>query len=124
MFYPVAVMTVATIILGVLMVFVVPKFKTIFADMLGGQTVARVYPVRPGHQRYHQRSFHLHRRRRRCHLSIASCFSSAPNSAGLWDKFKLNMPVLRPVISKVAISRFTRTPGHPGQQRRSHSSRP
>jgi type IV pilus assembly protein PilC len=37
MFYPVAVMTVATIILGVLMVFVVPKFKTIFADMLEGR---------------------------------------------------------------------------------------
>jgi type IV pilus assembly protein PilC len=30
-------MTVATIILGVLMVFVVPKFKTIFADMLEGR---------------------------------------------------------------------------------------
>src|SRR5947208_6501473 len=36
MFYPVAVMTVATIILGVLMVVVVPKFKQIFADMLEG----------------------------------------------------------------------------------------
>ncbi|MEO8192748.1 MAG: type II secretion system F family protein, partial [Gemmatimonadales bacterium] len=29
----------------------------------------------------------------------------------LFDKFKLNMPVLGPVISKVAISRFTRTLG-------------
>ena len=29
----------------------------------------------------------------------------------LWDKFKLKMPVLGPVISKVAISRFTRTLG-------------
>jgi type IV pilus assembly protein PilC len=29
----------------------------------------------------------------------------------LWDKFKLNMPVLGAVISKVAISRFTRTLG-------------
>src|SRR6476660_1107071 len=37
MFYPVAVMTVATIILGVLMVFVVPKFKDIFKDMLPGK---------------------------------------------------------------------------------------
>src|SRR4029077_5908856 len=36
MFYPAAVMTGAGIILGVLMVFVVPKFKTIFADMLEG----------------------------------------------------------------------------------------
>jgi type IV pilus assembly protein PilC len=29
----------------------------------------------------------------------------------LWDKFKLKMPALGPVISKVAISRFTRTLG-------------
>ena len=29
----------------------------------------------------------------------------------VWDRFKLNMPVLGPVISKVAISRFTRTLG-------------
>jgi type IV pilus assembly protein PilC len=28
-----------------------------------------------------------------------------------WDKFKLKMPVVGPVISKVAISRFTRTLG-------------
>src|SRR6266581_1958917 len=37
MLYPTAVMFVAVIILTVLMVFVVPKFKTIFADMLEGQ---------------------------------------------------------------------------------------
>jgi type IV pilus assembly protein PilC len=37
MFYPTAVMTVAVVILGVLMVFVVPKFKEIFKDMLPGQ---------------------------------------------------------------------------------------
>src|SRR3954466_9332711 len=36
MFYPVAVMVVAVAILIVLMVFVVPKFKTIFNDMLEG----------------------------------------------------------------------------------------
>jgi type IV pilus assembly protein PilC len=29
----------------------------------------------------------------------------------IWDKFKLKMPVLGPVVSKVAISRFTRTLG-------------
>jgi len=29
----------------------------------------------------------------------------------IWDKFKLKMPVIGPVVSKVAISRFTRTLG-------------
>jgi type IV pilus assembly protein PilC len=37
MFYPAAVITVATVILGILMVFVVPKFQAIFADLLGGE---------------------------------------------------------------------------------------
>src|SRR5205085_2925078 len=37
MFYPVAVLVVAVVILMVLMVFVVPKFKQIFNDMLEGQ---------------------------------------------------------------------------------------
>ena len=35
MFYPVAVMVVATIIMWVLMTFVIPKFEVIFADMFG-----------------------------------------------------------------------------------------
>ena len=39
MFYPAAVITVAIVILGVLMVFVVPRFQQIFADMLEGQSL-------------------------------------------------------------------------------------
>src|SRR5882724_11925088 len=37
MFYPVAVMTVAVVILAVLMIWVVPKFKEIFKDMMPGK---------------------------------------------------------------------------------------
>src|SRR5215471_12903213 len=37
MFYPCAVLVVAVVILGVLMVFVVPKFQTIFSDLLSGE---------------------------------------------------------------------------------------
>src|SRR6266481_8226790 len=39
MFYPSAVITVAVVILTILMVFVVPKFKEIFADMLEGASL-------------------------------------------------------------------------------------
>src|SRR5690606_4615835 len=42
MFYPVAVMLVAVVIMAVLMVFVVPKFKEIFAGTLGsGQSLPK-----------------------------------------------------------------------------------
>ena len=35
MFYPIAVLVVAVVIMGILLVFVIPKFKDVFADMLG-----------------------------------------------------------------------------------------
>src|ERR1035438_9137557 len=37
LFYPVAVLIVATVILTILMVYVIPKFKLVFADMLNGE---------------------------------------------------------------------------------------
>src|SRR6266702_4170160 len=74
MFYPVAVLVVATAILMILMVKVVPSFKSVFEGMLEGSQL-------PAFTRM------------------------------VWGKFKLKMPVLGPVVSKVAISRFTRTLG-------------
>jgi type IV pilus assembly protein PilC len=111
MFYPSAVMTVAVAILAVLMIWVVPKFKDIFKDMLPGQDL-------PGFTRFV--------------LGISDAianhfivtfvmvvalvigflfFIKTRPGRRLWDRFKLNMPVLGSVISKVAISRFTRTLG-------------
>ncbi len=126
MFYPAAVMIVAVVILGVLMVFVVPKFEQIFADMLGGaklpwftgvvldlankiksQTIlvgdAAPFglPVFPGAVIW-------------IVVGLVVAFKFLIRlKKGRWllDKFKLNMPVLGPVISKVAIARFTRTLG-------------
>ena len=111
MFYPVAVMTVATIILGVLMVFVVPKFKTIFADMLEGRplpaftlfilaisdAIANNILITLG-----------------CVVVLVialKLFIRTKIGRRGFDKFKLIMPVLGPVFSKVAISRFARTLG-------------
>jgi type IV pilus assembly protein PilC len=111
MFYPCAVMTVAVTILGVLMVYVVPKFKQIFADMLEGKglpaftefvlsisdAVANNFLVTAG-----------------CVAGVFILFKilvSTKLGRKLWDKLKLNFPILGPVISKVAISRFSRTLG-------------
>jgi len=111
MFYPSAVITVAVAILTVLMVWVVPKFKDIFKDMLPGQDL-------PGFTR-----FVLGISDAIAHhfvvtaIIVVTCvigflfFIRTRPGRRLWDRFKLNMPVLGPVISKVAISRFTRTLG-------------
>jgi type IV pilus assembly protein PilC len=126
MFYPVAVLIVATIILGVLMVFVVPRFQMIFADMLEGKplpsftrlvlSIANMIksktiligddapwhlPVFPGPVIFYVIGF----------VIAMKFLLKTKKGRWLWDKFKLNMPVLGPVITKVAIARFTRTLG-------------
>src|SRR4051812_20067053 len=111
MFYPAAVMTVAVAILAVLMVWVVPKFKDIFKDMLPGQAL-------PGFTRFVlgiSDAVANHFIVTFCIvvvLVIAFLFSIRTRPGRrVWDRFKLNMPVLGSVINKVAISRFTRTLG-------------
>lgn len=123
MFYPAAVMTVAVVILGVLMVFVVPKFQSIFADLLGGEdmpgftlfvlkisntvkdyTIMQVdwapVPI-PGPVIWGVVAF----------VIVFKLLLKSRLGRKLWDKTKLNFPILGPVVSKVAISRFTRTLG-------------
>jgi len=111
MFYPAAVMTVAVGILVLLMVVVVPKFKQIFADLLGGDSmpaftmvVLNISDTIANHFVYVAIGtvivFILFK------LALRSKFGRR-----LWDRLKLNFPVLGPVISKVAISRFCRTLG-------------
>ena len=113
MFYPTAVMFVAVIIVGVLMTFVIPKFKAIFADMLGdGETLPgftllvlkisdavknNVLAVIGG----------------AIALFIVFKLVTSKTKAGrwVWDKFKLMMPALGPLVKKIAIARFSRTLG-------------
>jgi type IV pilus assembly protein PilC len=123
MFYPVAVMIVAVVILAVLMIFVVPKFETIFADMLDGAQL-------PGFTRIVLKLANIIKAQTIVLVDGPPYAYPGPvvwgivvfvvllklglkTKKGRWyfDKFKLNMPVLGPVISKVAIARFTRTLG-------------
>ncbi len=111
LFYPCAVLSVATVILAVLMIYVVPKFQEIFAGLLNGQQM-------PAFTLFVLRISHLVKD----HFFItAGIFSGAfvlfrlglMTSFGrrLFDRFKLNAPIIGPVIRKSAISRFSRTFG-------------
>ncbi|MBI4658482.1 MAG: type II secretion system F family protein [Verrucomicrobia bacterium] len=123
MFYPAAVMFVATVILAILMIVVVPKFKAIFSDMLEGaslpaftETVLAIsdtvknYSVMPV-------SFFPYYIPGPVILGVIGFFIvfklALKTKIGRkgWDKLKLIFPVLGPVVSKVAISRFARTLG-------------
>ncbi|HEU6449014.1 MAG TPA: type II secretion system F family protein [Verrucomicrobiae bacterium] len=109
LFYPVAVMIVAVGIMILLMVFVVPKFKEVFAGMnmkLPAFTslVLAISEVIKDHILYALAAGVV--------VVIAFLlFVKTKFGRHIWDKFKLKMPAIGPVISKVAISRFTRTLG-------------
>jgi len=111
MFYPVAVLVVAVGILILLMTMVVPKFKEVFAGMLEGQSM-------PGFTLFVLAVSDMIKNN--LLMTLAACiafvigfmlFIKTKLGRKLYDKFQLKMPVLGPVISKVAISRFTRTLG-------------
>jgi type IV pilus assembly protein PilC len=111
MFYPVAVLCVATIILTVLMVFVVPKFEEIFKGMLSGEQL-------PPFTRFVLGVSRMIKDHSLITLGIVAAVVILFNIAirtkigrRIFDKLKLKMPILGPVISKVAISRFSRTLG-------------
>jgi type IV pilus assembly protein PilC len=112
MFYPVAVMVVAVAILGILMVYVVPKFKAIFVDLLGpGQELPDFTRFVLGISDTIANHFVITLGGLVALFILFQVFIRTKAGRKIFDRFKLNMPVLGPVIKKVAISRFTRTLG-------------
>jgi type IV pilus assembly protein PilC len=112
MFYPCAVLVVATAIMGVLMVMVIPKFKEIFEGTLGG---GRKLPAFTDFVLGVSTQIKDHIGRTMLEILsvviVFNVFIRLKFGRKLWDKFKLIVPVLGPVVSKVAIARFTRTLG-------------
>ena len=111
MFYPVAVLVVATAILIILMVKVVPSFKSVFEGMLEGsqlpaftRLVLGISEMVKDHIVYTSAGIAVF-------VVIFMLFIRTKFGRHIWDKFKLKMPVIGPVVNKVAISRFTRTLG-------------
>jgi type IV pilus assembly protein PilC len=111
MFYPVAVLVVAVAILIILMVKVVPQFQTVFEGMLEGAQLPAFTRLVLGISAMVKD-----------HILITlgiivglwvlfMLFIRTKFGRHAYDKFKLKMPVIGPVVSKVAISRFTRTLG-------------
>jgi type IV pilus assembly protein PilC len=111
MFYPVAVLIVAIVIMGVLLVFVVPQFEAIFKDMLEGAPLLAFTEFVLKISRF-LKEHYLIAIIIVVALAVAlKLFTRTRFGRRAFDRFKLNMPVLGPVISKVAIARFTRTLG-------------
>lgn len=111
MFYPVAVLIVATIIMGVLMVFVVPRFKEIFEDMLPGDKMPQFTLVVLDISDAIKNNTFMVLCGVAAFVILFWLLLKTKFVRKYYDKFKLNMPILGPVVTKVAISRFSRTLG-------------
>lgn len=111
MFYPAAVMFVAVAILIILMVFVVPKFKTIFADMLEGKPLPGFTELVLGISEVIAGNFLASLGVLIGVFILFRLFVKTKFGRKIFDRVKLHFPILGPVISKVAIARFTRTLG-------------
>ena len=113
MFYPIAVLIVATIIVGILMTYVIPKFKTIFADMLGpGETLPEFTLL------VLKISDTIKENAIAVVIGVIAAFiifkliiSKTKFGRYAWDLFKMKCPPLGGVVSKVCIARFSRTLG-------------
>jgi type IV pilus assembly protein PilC len=109
MFYPVAVLIVATAILIVLMVKVVPSFKQVFEGM-GMQLpaftrlVLGISEIIKDHIVYALIAVIAV-------VVMFMVFVRTKFGRHAWDKIRLKLPAVGPVVSKVAISRFSRTLG-------------
>jgi type IV pilus assembly protein PilC len=111
MFYPCAVITVAVCIIMVLMVFVIPKFKEVFASLGEGRSLPKFTVLVLGISQTIKDHFIYTIAGVISFVILLSLFKRTNFGRRVVDKFKLKVPVVGPVLSKIAISRFTRTLG-------------
>lgn len=111
MFYPAAVMLVATGILTLMMVFIVPRFQSVFDGLMGGAPM-------PAFTRFIMQLSEVCRHHAPL-VGAALLAGIIVLALGIrtqwgrfaWDRLKISAPVVGPVFRKTAISRLTRTLG-------------
>jgi type IV pilus assembly protein PilC len=111
MFYPVAVLIVAGAILMVLMTLVIPKFKEVFAGLGEGRPLPAFTTLVMDISSMITKHFFMTTMGVAVLIVLFMLFIRTKFGRHVFDKFKLKMPVVGPVVTKVAISRFTRTLG-------------
>ena len=111
MFYPVAVITVATVIMGILLTVVIPKFKEVFAGLGEGRALPKFTQIVLDISAMVKDHFIYTMIGVIGFFVLFTLFKRTKFGLHCWDKFKLKVPALGPVVSKVAISKFTRTLG-------------
>ncbi len=111
MIYPIVVLVAAVGITAFLLVTVIPKFKQVFNDMLGGEALPSVTQFVIDMSEYVQHNG----------LTVAVIFigvivllkllGKTERGAYIFDVLKLRMPVTGTLVQRTAVSRLTRTLG-------------
>ncbi len=111
MVYPVVVLCIAVVILCFLLVFIVPKFQKIFEDALPGQSLPGITLFVIGASHILVSQWYLVLGAVALIVVVYKVFSATPVGAVVLDRLALRLPIFGDLISKTAISRFSRTLG-------------
>ncbi len=112
MFYPIAVLIVAIAILSILMIKVIPKFREVFeGGLLEGRQLPAWTRFVLGVSETITKHLPVTLITLAAVVTLFLVLIRTKFGRHIWDKIKLKAPVFGPVISKVAISRFSRTLG-------------
>ncbi len=111
MFYPIAVLMVATGILALLTVFVIPRFQTIFDGLLNGRPMPAFTVLVLNISNVCKSHFLTVGIVGLTITIVLSILVRTRYGRRLFDRLKLSTPVIGTVCRKVVLSRFTRTLG-------------
>ncbi len=111
MYYPCAVITVAVAVMGVMLVFVVPRFEEVFSDLLGGRPMPAFTQLVLGFSKALKEHIGLVLAAVATVVIGVRAAAATPPGRTLFDHLKLRLPGVGPVIRKAIIARVTRTLG-------------
>ncbi|MCS7064587.1 MAG: type II secretion system F family protein [Methylacidiphilales bacterium] len=109
--YPVVVLAIAALIVGVLMVFVVPKFQQIFNEILGGKELPWLTQMVINVSHFIQSHVLVLVGGIILVVLIVKYLNSNPKTSAVLDAWRLKLPIVGPIVQKTSIARFTRTLG-------------
>lgn len=111
MVYPVIVMFVAVVIVGLLMVFVIPQFENIYATTLRGQALPALTQGLIETSRFLQHRFGWVLLAAVGLVVALRAFLRSAVGAALWDRLVFTLPLVRGLVQRLAVVRFARTFG-------------
>jgi type IV pilus assembly protein PilC len=111
MFYPIAVMLVALVVLAVMMLFIVPKFEEVFTGLLNGRPMPPFTMLVLNVSKALKNHFvPLVAAAAGAVFAVKLLLGTRPGRA-LFDRAKLRLPAIGPVMRKAVVARIARTLG-------------